>query len=234
VRQAMRAVKNTVMQFSDIEVKIREATSNDPWGPSSTVLSEVSRATNNYEDYPKLFHQLWKRLNDTEHVMHVQKALMVVDYLLRNGAERFINDCKRRARDIAQLKKYKHYDTNNQDDAKECRARAKMVYDLLMDDAKIADERGKAARIRDVRLQGFGGGAELHVANANEMMSPNDRRLTNDEEHGFDDKRDGYKAPAGKVAAKDGNGEGGEPHSADGEKKKKKKKKSKERRRSFR
>ena len=50
--------------------------------------------------------------------MHVQKALIVVDYLLRNGAERFINDAKRRARDIAQLQKYKHYDSNNNDDAR--------------------------------------------------------------------------------------------------------------------
>lgn len=47
------------------------------------------------------------------------QALILVEYLLRNGADRFINDAKRRARDIAQLKKYKHYDQNNQDDAKE-------------------------------------------------------------------------------------------------------------------
>lgn len=50
---------------------------------------------------------LWKRLTDVEHVMHVQKALIVVEYLLRYGSERFINDAKRRSRDIAALQKYK-------------------------------------------------------------------------------------------------------------------------------
>jgi hypothetical protein len=71
------------------------------------------------QDYPKLFAMLWKRLTDVEHVMHVQKALILVEYLLRYGSERFINDAKRRSRDIAALQKYKHYDENNQDDAKE-------------------------------------------------------------------------------------------------------------------
>src|SRR5689334_13460929 len=100
----------------------------------SSHLAAIARATNDYQDYPQLFAMLWKRLTDLEHVMHVQKALVVVEYLLRHGAERFINDAKRRARDIAALQKYKHYDEQNQDDAKEARARAKQVYALLMDD----------------------------------------------------------------------------------------------------
>ena len=47
------------------------------------------------------------------------QALILVEYLLRYGSERFIGDARRRSRDIAALQKYKHYDANNQDDAKE-------------------------------------------------------------------------------------------------------------------
>ena len=36
-----------------------------------------------------------------------------------HGSERFVSDARRRSRDIAALVKYKHYDENNQDDAKE-------------------------------------------------------------------------------------------------------------------
>jgi len=156
IRGVFRSVKNTMMQYSEIECKVRESTSNDSWGASTSLMSEIARATNDYQEYPKLFAMLWKRLNDYEHVMHVQKALILIDYLLRNGNDRFINDCKRRARDIAALKKYKHYDANNQDDAKEARAKAKAVYDLLMDDQKLAEARAKASQIKDVRLSGFG------------------------------------------------------------------------------
>ncbi len=65
------------------------------------------------------------------------QALILIEYVLRNGSDRFINDAKRRARDIAQLKKYKHYDANNQDDAKE---------------GTHAEKGGRAAVARDAQL----------------------------------------------------------------------------------
>ena len=70
-------------------------------------------------DYPKLLAMVWKRVTDVQHVMHVQKALILIEYLLRNGSQRFVEDCKARSRDIAKLTRYKHYDSNNQDDAKD-------------------------------------------------------------------------------------------------------------------
>jgi len=156
LKQAIRSVKETVLQYSKIEVKVRNATNNDKWGVSSSAMSEISRATNDFQEYPQLFAMLWKRLNDVEHVMHVYKALILVEYLLRNGAERFINDAKRRSRDIAQLTKYKHYDENNRDDAVEARNKAKQVYQLLTDDQRLKEERTKAIKIRDVKMSGFG------------------------------------------------------------------------------
>jgi len=42
-----RQVKNMVKNYSEAEVKVREATSNDPWGPSSTLMSEISDLTYN-------------------------------------------------------------------------------------------------------------------------------------------------------------------------------------------
>ena len=107
------------------------------------------------QEYPKLFAMLWKRLTDLEHVMHVQKALILVEYLLRYGSERFIADAKRRARDVAQLQKYKHYDDNNQDDGGEVRKKAKSVYEMISDDARLSTERQKAQKIRE-NAKGFG------------------------------------------------------------------------------
>ena len=154
IKAAIRAAKN--MQYEPIEVKVREATNNDPWGQSTSVMSDIARATHHHDEYSLLFKMVWKRLNDHEHVMHVQKALILTDFLLRNGAERFINDAKRRARDISALQKYKQYDANNRDVGGEVRAKAKSVYELLTNDTKLAEERAKAQAIRDVKLSGMG------------------------------------------------------------------------------
>jgi len=37
--------KNVVLNYSDAEAKVREATSNDPWGPSSQLMSELAEYT---------------------------------------------------------------------------------------------------------------------------------------------------------------------------------------------
>jgi hypothetical protein len=165
MRAALRSVKNVVYQYNEVELKVREATNNDRYMVSNSQLAVLARATNSYQEYPSLFAMLWKRLTDLEHVMHVQKALIVVEYLIRHGAERFINDAKRRARDIAALQKYKHYDEQNIDDAKEARARAKAVYALLMDDQLLAQERGKSARLAGEGRLGGNSYADSYASN---------------------------------------------------------------------
>ena len=41
--------KNYAKGFSDAQVKVREATSNDPWGPSGTIMNEIAQLT--YNEY---------------------------------------------------------------------------------------------------------------------------------------------------------------------------------------
>lgn len=38
--------KNVVIQYDPIEIKVREATSNDAWGAKTTLMAEIARATN--------------------------------------------------------------------------------------------------------------------------------------------------------------------------------------------
>lgn len=148
----MRAIKNHALSYADVEVKVREATSNDPWSCPPSLLRELARATHDYQDYPKLFSMLWKRLADVEHVLHVTKALVLLQYLLLHGSERFVLDVKRRARDITALTKYKHYDSNNADDAKEARMKAKAIHELLTDEALIKKMRTEAETKRQAAL----------------------------------------------------------------------------------
>ena len=34
---------NVVMNYSEVESKVREATNDDPWGPSGQLMAEISR-----------------------------------------------------------------------------------------------------------------------------------------------------------------------------------------------
>jgi len=153
LNKVLREMKN--LSYDPIEIKVREATNNDPIGASSTLMAEIAQGTYNFRLYPKLWAMVWKRLCDLEHILHVQKALILVEYLLRHGHDRFVADCKKQsnARDIIRLKKYKYFNKDHEDIAHDVRFKAAVVSDILMDDSKLSEERKKAERTRDIRLQ---------------------------------------------------------------------------------
>lgn len=39
--------KNAVLNLTEMEAKVREATNNDPWGASSTLMNEIAQGTFN-------------------------------------------------------------------------------------------------------------------------------------------------------------------------------------------
>lgn len=44
-RKALREAKNYTKGYTDMQIKVREATSNDPWGPSGSQMAEIADAT---------------------------------------------------------------------------------------------------------------------------------------------------------------------------------------------
>ena len=44
---ALRVAKNYTKGYSDAQAKVREATSNDPWGPYDTQMDEIAWMTYN-------------------------------------------------------------------------------------------------------------------------------------------------------------------------------------------
>lgn len=69
-----------IIQFNDffpVKIKVREATSNDPWGPSATIMAEVADLTYNVVAFSEIMQMIWKRLNDHgKNWRHVYKALV--------------------------------------------------------------------------------------------------------------------------------------------------------------
>lgn len=52
----LRVAKNYTKGYSDVQAKVRDATSNDPWGPSGTQMNEIAQMTfNQYVKCPLMY-----------------------------------------------------------------------------------------------------------------------------------------------------------------------------------
>jgi epsin len=108
-----RTIKNVVHNFSDSQIKVREATSNDPWGPSSTLMAEIADLTYNVVAFSEIMQMIWKRLNDHgKNWRHVYKALTLLDYLIKTGSEKVAQQCKENIFAIQTLKDFMYVEEN--------------------------------------------------------------------------------------------------------------------------
>ncbi len=73
LKSVMRSAKG--LQYSEVENKIREATSNQSWGASSTDMAEIAGYMRYHgENYTKGFAMLWKRLRSEGQPRHTLKV----------------------------------------------------------------------------------------------------------------------------------------------------------------
>ncbi|GAB1206639.1 hypothetical protein APSETT445_005329 [Aspergillus pseudonomiae] len=45
LKAGVRKVQNAVMNYTEMEAKVREATNNEPWGASTTLMQEIANGT---------------------------------------------------------------------------------------------------------------------------------------------------------------------------------------------
>lgn len=111
-----RQVKNFMKNYSDAEKKVREATSNDPWGPSSSLMLAISDLTFNTVSLSEIMNMLWQRMNDQgKNWRHVYKSLMLLDYLIKNGSKEVIQFCAEGFDDLYILEDFRHIDETGRD-----------------------------------------------------------------------------------------------------------------------
>lgn len=104
-----RNLKNLAHNYSDAQRKVREATSNDPWGPSSTLMGEIADLTYNVVAFTEIMQMVWKRLNDHgRNWRHVYKALVLLEYLIKTGSEKVGQQCKENIFAIQTLKDFQY------------------------------------------------------------------------------------------------------------------------------
>ncbi|KAF0883202.1 ENTH domain-containing protein 1 [Crocuta crocuta] len=144
-----RQVKNFMKNYSDAEIKVREATSNDPWGPSSSLMLDISDLTFNTISLLEIMNMLWQRLSDHgKNWRHVYKALTLMDYLIKNGSKKVIQHCREGFCKLQTLKDFQHIDEAGKDQGYYIREKSKQVITLLVDEQLLHREREVACRTR--------------------------------------------------------------------------------------
>ncbi|EEP80565.1 hypothetical protein UREG_05407 [Uncinocarpus reesii 1704] len=186
--KVVRSVKNVTKGYSSVQVKVRNgmvvsmkyprmerlilplsATSNDPWGPTGTEMSEIAALTfNNPTDFHEIMDMLDKRLNDKgKNWRHVLKSLKVLDYCLHEGSELVVTWARKNIYIIKTLREFQYFDEDGRDVGQNVRVAAKELTALLLDEDRLRSERSDRklwkSRVggNEDAMQGIAGGSDM-------------------------------------------------------------------------
>jgi epsin len=139
---------------------------------------------------------LWKRLDEPgKHWRHVYKALLLLEYLIKNGSEQIPGEAKVHLLQIKTLKDFHYIDEDRKDVGLSVRERAKKLAELIADDDAVASERAKAAKnagkYTGVSSDDYhGGSAPRHTDRASDTNGDAD-----DDHHALDADHDDDEKP---------------------------------------
>ncbi|TPX18876.1 uncharacterized protein E0L32_011428 [Thyridium curvatum] len=163
--KVIRSVKNVTKGYSSVQVKVRDATSNDPWGPTGTQMAEIAQLTFNSPEpdrsteFYEIMDMIDKRLNDKgKNWRHVLKALKVLDYCLHEGSELVVTWGKQNIYIIKTLREFQYIDEEGRDVGQNVRVAAKELTSLVLDDERLRAERSdrKSWKSRVTGLDEYG------------------------------------------------------------------------------
>ncbi|XP_049851275.1 epsin-like isoform X2 [Schistocerca gregaria] len=124
-------------------------TNNEQWGPTGTDLRRIAYLTYSPSAYDEIMSVLWERIEDYgKNWRHIYKALLVLDFLLKNGCDRVISQVQCNQVIIKTLE-YFSFIEDDEDVGFSIRQRASRIIELLQDPKKLAEERELAARNRE-------------------------------------------------------------------------------------
>ncbi|PIL35143.1 hypothetical protein GSI_02932 [Ganoderma sinense ZZ0214-1] len=146
IKSMYNQAKNVVFNVSEMEAKVRDATNDEPWGASSTLMQEIAQGTFNFQNFNEIMPAIYSRFMEKEarQWRQIYKALQLLEYLVRNGSERVVDDARSHIGTIKMLRNFYYVDEKGKDQGINVRNRSKELVELLGDVDKIRSERRKA------------------------------------------------------------------------------------------
>merc|ERR1719487_559091 len=154
------AAGNMVTRGSALDRKLTEACSNENWGCPNSLLAEIGQATWSPDDYRTVMSYVWATMGEApKYWRRILKALNLLEYLLKSGSERCIDESRDNLYKIRSLEGF-HHEEEGKDKGVGVREKAKVVAELLNDRATLREEREKCRQLRDKFVgisAGYGG-----------------------------------------------------------------------------
>ncbi|KAG2202491.1 hypothetical protein INT47_013107 [Mucor saturninus] len=151
VKDAINKMKSVVLNYTEMEAKVHEATNNDPWGASSTLMQELAQGTYSYQHFNEIMPTVYRRFTEKESKQwrQIYKALVLLEYLIKNGSERVVDDARSHVSMIKVMRNFYYIDDKGKDEGLNVRNRAKEIVELLSSTDKIRTERKLAKKNRN-------------------------------------------------------------------------------------
>lgn len=151
IKEFVDKATNMVMNYTEMEAKVREATNDQAWGPSGQLMQEISQATFSYDSFPEVMGMLWKRIlqDNKRNYRRPYKGLLLLDYLVRNGSERVVTSSREHIYDLRSLENYTCIDEMGKDQGLNVRQKVRDLIDFIQDDERLREERKKAKKAKD-------------------------------------------------------------------------------------
>ncbi|KAG7350688.1 ENTH domain containing protein [Nitzschia inconspicua] len=171
---------NQAKPKTDVEARVYEVLSHKNWGASGSLMNEIARDTFDPERFYVVTRLMWDSMENQRPSAWrvVFKALTLLEYLVKNGAERCVDDARNHAHILRALGQFNYYE-GTIDRGLGVREKSKQLLDILGDDERIREERQKARKLREKFGQSNatasgGGGAAAGYGNQDSWN--NDRR----------------------------------------------------------
>lgn len=146
IKAMYNQAKNAVLNVSEMEAKVREATNDEPWGASSTLMQDIAQGTFNFQHFNEVMPAIYARFMEKEarQWRQIYKALQLLEYLVKHGSERVVDDARSHISTLKMLRNFHYIDEKGKDQGLNVRNRARELVELLSDVETIRTERRKA------------------------------------------------------------------------------------------
>ncbi|TFK70526.1 ENTH-domain-containing protein [Pluteus cervinus] len=119
IKSMYNQAKNVVLNVSEMEAKVREATNDDPWGASSTLMQEIAQGFISFSQYfNEIMPCIYSRFMEKEASQwrQIYKALQLLEYILKHGSERVVDDARSHISTIKMLRNFHYIDDKGKDE----------------------------------------------------------------------------------------------------------------------
>lgn len=138
--------KQVAFNLSDVAVKAKDATNNEPWGPHGQLMSDISEGCYDAEKFKQVWDVLKKRIaaGTGEKWRMAYKSLLVIEFLVKQSSQHVVQVILDNSTAIQDLQKFTYKDEAGKDWGLNVRNRAKELCTLLGNPDRIRAERAKA------------------------------------------------------------------------------------------